>query len=56
MTTSDIGTLAPAGFRIAVLGGSASELPGEGRPGVVTNSTVASVFRHTNAEAGQVSR
>ncbi|MDX2599781.1 helix-turn-helix domain-containing protein [Streptomyces caniscabiei] len=34
MTTSDIGTLAPAGFRIAVLGGSASELPGEGRPGV----------------------
>lgn len=34
MTTSDIGTLASAGLRIAVLGGSPSELPGEGRPGV----------------------
>ncbi|WP_086804157.1 helix-turn-helix domain-containing protein [Streptomyces caniscabiei] len=34
MTTSDIGTLAPAGLRIAVLGGRPSELPGEGRPDV----------------------
>ncbi|MDT0570785.1 helix-turn-helix domain-containing protein [Streptomyces sp. DSM 3412] len=34
MTRSDIGTIAPAGLRIAVLGGNPAELPGEGRPGI----------------------
>ena len=34
MTRSDIATIAPAALRIAVLGGTAAELPGEGRPGV----------------------